>query len=391
MAHGTSPCWALLAVMAVVGAASPAAALEASAFSDQPPASTEQPLHVSPPAGKFDQQRFGGDIPAAAPASDPAPSKFNPDRFGAQPFGATAPASEFPPASPADEAAASDTFNPARFGKQPDAAYGAFQRGLYVTAYNLALVRAKNGDPAAQALVAEILARGLGVPRDAVGAARWYSLAAEQGIPEAQFQYALMLLDGRYVKRDVKGAYALLEAAAEAGNTLAQFNLAQLIVDREPGAAGMAKAIYHYERAAEAGLADAQYALAQVLFNGAGGKTPDEAQARKWLERSARQGYDTAELDLGTWLVEGRGGKKDAKAGYNLLRRAALGGNVAAQNRLAKLYMQGIGTDPDNLMAAAWYILARRAGLFDPEMDDLLNGLTPEETKQAIEKANRLR
>ena len=61
-----------------------------------------------------------------------------------------------------------DNINPDRFGAKPaDAAYGAFQRGLYKTAYNLALTRAQNGDPAAQTLVAEILSRGLGVPLNA--------------------------------------------------------------------------------------------------------------------------------------------------------------------------------------------------------------------------------
>lgn len=294
--------------------------------------------------------------------------------------------------APGTGGAAPGPVNPDRFGtKQPDAAYGAFQRGLYVTAYNLALERAKNGDPAGQTLVAEILARGLGVARDPIAAAKWYALASEQGVPDAQFQYALMLLDGAYVKKDVNAAYALLEASAEAGNVLAQFNFAQLIVNREPGKAGMAKAVSYYERAAKAGLADAQYAMAQILANGAGDRKKDEVEARRWLELAARQGFDTAELDFGTWLVEGRGGSKDRKAGFNWLRRAAVGGNVAAQNRVAKLYMQGLGTEPDTLMAAAWYILARRAGLFDPEMDDFLNGLTPEETKQAIEKANRLR
>ena len=104
--------------------------------------------------------------------------------------------------------------------------------------------------PAAQTLVAEILSRGLGVPRDEVEAAKWYALASEQGVPEAQFQYALLLLDGNLVKKDVNGAYALLQAAAEAGNVLAQFNFAQLVVDREPREAGMAKAVSYYERAA---------------------------------------------------------------------------------------------------------------------------------------------
>ena len=101
-----------------------------------------------------------------------------------------------------------------RFGGPPaDAAYGAFQRGLYMTALNLALPRAEAGDSAAQTLVAEILSRGLGVPRDEAKAAKWYRLAAEQGVPAAQFQYALMLLDGRFVKKDPQGAYALMQAA----------------------------------------------------------------------------------------------------------------------------------------------------------------------------------
>ena len=229
------------------------------------------------------------------------------------------------------------------------------------------------------------------MPRNEVEAAKWYALASEQGVPEAQFQYALLLLDGGLVKKDVNGAYALLEAAAEAGNVLAQFNFAQLVVDREPGEAGMAKAVSYYERAARAGLADAQYAMSQICANGVGGRKRDEVEARRWLTMAARQGFDTAELDLGTWMVEGRGGPSDRKAGFDWLKRAALGGNVAAQNRVAKLYVQGIGVDPDQVMGAAWYILARRAGLSDPEMDDVMNGLTAEETKQAIEKANRLR
>ncbi|MES0208791.1 sel1 repeat family protein [Mesorhizobium sp. M0028] len=284
-----------------------------------------------------------------------------------------------------------DTINPDRFGAKPsDAAYGAFQRGLYKTAYNLAISRAQNGDPAAQTLVAEILSRGLGVPVDAAGAAKWYALAAEQGIPESQFQYALMLLDGRYVKKDEKEAYALMQAAAEAGNRLAQFNFAQLMVEQEPGDAGIAKAVSYYERAAATGLADAQYAMAQVYANGAGGKPRDDVRARGLLAQAARQNYDTAQIDLATWMIEGRGGARDLKSGFNWMKQAAEGGNVAAQNRLAKLYMNGIGTDPDLILAGAWYVVARRAGLIDQEMDDFLQGLTDEQTQQALQRANRL-
>jgi TPR repeat protein len=294
---------------------------------------------------------------------------------------------------PAGQAAgATEGVDQERFGGPPaDAAYGAYQRGLYMTALNLAMPRAEAGNAAAQTLVAEILSRGLGVKRDEATAAKWYQLAAEQGVPEAQFQYALMLIDGRFVPKDPQGAYALMQSAAEAGNRLAQFNFAQLLIQREPGAAGMAKAVAYYKRAADAGLADAQYAMSQVYANGAGGKERDETEARRWLLLAARQNFDTAQLDLATWLVEGRGGPRDMKAGFGWMKRAAEGGNVAAQNRLAKLYMGGIGVEPNAIDAAAWYFVARRRGLGDPEMEDFLRGLTDEELKKALERANRLR
>jgi len=281
--------------------------------------------------------------------------------------------------------------DPNRFGRLPDDAYGAYQRGLYLTAYNLALPRATNGDPAAQTLVAEILSRGLGQKRDEAAAAKWYERASEQGVPEAQFQYALMLLDGRFVPKDTKAAYALMQAAAEAGNLLAQFNLAQMIIQREPGERGMTQAVGYYERAAKAGLADAQYAMSQILANGVGGRARNEVEARRWLALAAQQNYDTAQLDLGAWMMDGRGGPRNREEGFGWLMRAAQGGNVAAQSEVAKLYMTGVGTAPDPIAAAAWYLLARRAGLSDPSMEDHLDGLTDAELKQALERANRLR
>src|SRR5690606_29500879 len=115
-------------------------------------------------------------------------------------------------------------------------------RGLYVTALNLALPRANDGNAAAQTLVAEIYARGLGVPRDSKKAAEWYRKAAEQGVAAAQFQYALMLADGHFIERDMDEAYRLMQVAAERGNPLAQFNFAQMIAARQAGAEAQKRA-----------------------------------------------------------------------------------------------------------------------------------------------------
>lgn len=84
-------------------------------------------------------------------------------------------------------------------------------------------------------------------------------------------------------------------------------------------------------------------------------------------------------------------GEASEKAGFAWLKRAADGGNVVAQLRLAKLYRAGVGVDPDAVIAGGWYILARRAGLTDASMDIFMNDLDPDEQKQAIDRANKLR
>ncbi|MEO3389174.1 tetratricopeptide repeat protein [Mesorhizobium sp. CAU 1741] len=281
-----------------------------------------------------------------------------------------------------------EAIDPDRFGSRPaDAAYSAYQRGYYITALNLATPLALDGDPAAQALIGEIYSSGLGVRRDMAKAVEWYGKAAEQDVPEALFQLAMILLDGGAEFRDEERAFSLMERAADAGHRLARFNFAQMLADRDPTERGRERAAEYYEMAAEGGLADAQYAMAQFFRNGTGGKPVDLDKARYWLELAANQNYDTAQIELGTMLVEGRGGAEQEKAGFAWLMRAARAGNPAAQNRVAKLYRSGVGVEADRVTAVAWYLRARRAGLVDQVMEDHIDGLTEEELDLARRRA----
>ncbi len=286
----------------------------------------------------------------------------------------------------------SEPINPTRFGKgAEDEAFGAYQRGLYKTAYNLALPRAEAGDPAAQVLIADILARGLGVPASLAESSKWYAKAADQGQPEAQFRYAGILLEGKYATKDPAKAKELMKAAANAGNAAAQFNLGQILMQEHPGEIGVDNAYPWFLQAAEKGLPDGEYAISQILANGTPKVPRDEPKALQYLIKAAIKGYDTAQMDLGTWLVEGRGGKRDYKSGFGWMLRAAVGGNVAAQARLAKLYRDGLGVEGDTVKAAAWYIVARRAGLYDPDLNSMMDGLDDDQMKAAISEANKLR
>lgn len=277
------------------------------------------------------------------------------------------------------------------FAGKVDDAYGAFQRGRYLTAMELALPRAQLGDPAAQTLVAEILDRGLGVKRDRKQALFWYEQAANGGDPTGMFKYAILLMERSASSEDRKKADELMKKSADLGNASAQFNYAQVLVADSPGDKGLRDALPYYEKSAEQGIADAQYAVAQIYLNLKDLPEEKTKRAREWLLRAARAGFDTAQLDLGMWLVNGTAGERDYETGFKWLKRAADGGNVVAQSKLAQLYIHAIGTRPDPVEAGKWFVLARRAGLNDPSLEDFYLGLTDEQQKAAITAANKYR
>ncbi|MCB8839544.1 tetratricopeptide repeat protein [Aurantimonas sp. VKM B-3413] len=270
-----------------------------------------------------------------------------------------------------------------------DLAYGAFQRGFYLTALQIATPLANLGDPAAQTLLGEIYSRGLGVAQDLKEAARWYEAAAGSGNPEAQFRFAMILLDGKVVAPDEAKARDLMKAAADKGLPLAEYNYGQMLIEASP-AGGFAEAKTYFEKAANAGVADAQYAMSQLYAYGRGVQADDE-KARAWLRAAAINGQDTAQIEYGIWLINGRGGPQKMKDGFRFLKRAAELGNPIAINRVAHLYKDGIGTEPDRLEAAKWAVIAKRVKNSDSQLDDFFRGLDQKTQKAALEAANRYR
>ena len=270
-----------------------------------------------------------------------------------------------------------------------DKAYGAFQRGMYLTAFNLALPRAQEGDAAAQTLIAELYEQGLGIKRDTVKAAEWYQIAANSGNREAKFALAVKLLAGKDLKPDQERGFDLMKQAAEDGHPLAMYNYANHIISRRPTSAGYRQALPFLERAAEYRNGDAYYALSQIYREGLTDGIQRPKIGREWLVRAAQAGIDTAQIDLALDLVTGRDGPKDEKKAYDWFSLAAGRGNVIAQNRLAHMLAQGLGVEADPLEAAKWHIIAQRAGRRDLELDLFFRSLEPDMRKKAIELANR--
>jgi TPR repeat protein len=292
------------------------------------------------------------------------------------------------PADTPEEAAPEEAAPGLEAATRADLAYGAFQRGFYLSALRIAEPLANLGDPAAQTLLGEIYSRGLGVAQDFAAAAKWYQAAARSGGAEGQFRYAMMLIDGTAGTRDVAQARNLMKSAAEQGLPLAQYNYAQMLIEAAPNA-GFEEATPLFEKAANAGVPDAQYAMSQLYAYGRG-VTADVARARSWLRAAAINGQEAAQIEYGIWLINGKGGEARPQEGFRFLKRAADRGNPIAINRVAHLYKDGIGTEPDTLEAAKWAVLAKRLANTDPVLDDFFRGLDLATQKSALEAANRL-
>ncbi|HWT30277.1 MAG TPA: SEL1-like repeat protein [Propylenella sp.] len=274
-----------------------------------------------------------------------------------------------------------------------DYAFGAFQRGYFLTAFALALERAKGGDAAAQTLLGELLSRGLGVKQDLAAAADWYGLAAAQGEAEAIYALGRLYLDGRGVSQDVSRAADLLEKAAKQGHPVAAREFAYLLLQGKGRERNALLGAAFLRRAAGLGDMDAQFALGGLYVEGVG-VVRNDTQAARWYGEAARNGHVGAEVEYAIMLFNGRGVNKDEAVAAHWFRKAAGADNPLAQVRLARLYAEGRGVDKNPAEAARWYVIARSRGVENPAMEDWLkrlDGPTLNEAVAAAEEWSRMR
>jgi TPR repeat protein len=263
----------------------------------------------------------------------------------------------------------------------PDLAFGAFQRGLFRTAFQEAMKRVDSDskDAAAMTLVAELLSEGLGVPQNLEEAMRWYRLAAELGDKNAQFALGMAFLTGKGETRDVAAAAALFEKAAAQDHPGAWYNLGVIALEGNGVASDFARAATDFHRSANLGFAEAAYSLG-LLYREGRGVEKDPKQAAFWLFRAAQGDDLAAQVEYGIMLFNGgEGVPADEAGGAKWLLRAANRDNPVAQNRVARLLFAGRGLKQDRVEAMKWHILATSAGLRDTWLDSESEKLTPAE------------
>jgi hypothetical protein len=277
-------------------------------------------------------------------------------------------------------------------GAPADTAFGAYQRGYFLTALHEAQRRVADDpkDAAAMTLIGEIYVDGYAVPHNDVEAARWFRVAAGLGDREAAFALGVMLLNGATgVPADHDGAKALFEQAGAKGQAGALYNLGVMAIGGGPGGVqDFAKAADFFHRAADAGDGDAAYSYGVLLREGKGVPL-DIGESARWLKRASDAGVAAGQVEYAIALFNGIGVTKDEAGAAKLFLRAAARNNPIAQNRLAHLFVLGRGVNKDLVEAATWNRFAKAAGIDDPQLDAATAGLTPEENKRVDDLIRR--
>ena len=272
--------------------------------------------------------------------------------------------------------------NPVKAPTGDNAAYIAFDNGLFLTALKLAEQAAAKGEPEAHTLIARIHGEGHGVPRDLALAAKWYLRAAELGDPEAAFALGLMFVTGQSVKKDNISAAGWLEKSAATGHVYANYNLGLMFLSGLGKPENPIRGAQHLTYAAEKGVPAAQYDLATLYISGHGVPT-DGYLASRWLKRAAEQGMAEAQFDYAIMLFKGQGLNEDRPDAFRYLKSAAEQGNPAAQNRLAHLLVEGTATAANPREAAKWRLLAKDQGLLDDKLDGIVRRMPAAERTAA--------
>ena len=316
-------------------------------------AAAQAPIQPGPPAAHPTK-------PAARPAPKPAAGK-------------AVPTQAIRPAASADA-------TPAAPGRRDvDLAYGAYQRGYYLTAFALATRRVdEQKDVKAMTLLGELYANGLGIERDDKKAAEWYRLAADRGDREAMLALAMFNLGGRIGSVNREQGAKLLAAAAKLGQPAATYDLALLYLEGQLFPQDFTRAAELFRAASQAGNPEAQYALA-TLYKDGRGVPPDIQQATRLMGEAAKADFLDAEVEYAIALFNGTGTGKDEARAAELFRKAAIRGSPIAQNRLARIYAFSKAVPAaDPVQAIKWHLIAKSGGNSDLYLDDYMQKQTPE-------------
>lgn len=254
------------------------------------------------------------------------------------------------------------------------------------TAQEWYIKAAEHGHRLAQYYLAEIYLKGENSPSNYQKAKEWYLAAAKQDHGASQLQLAILSMAGNYI--DIRPDYAaaekwLLKAAeknigdarfrlgdfyhnykkpphhkkavlwltraAEGGNRAAMFDLALMLKKGEGTPRNPERALFWMKKAGDLDFFPAQSALSNMYATG-DGVAKDPLQSMIWtLKLALKPTANSFWLNkAGDIFFEGwETIKPDYSQAIKFYERSANYGDTHALQRMAQIYLQGLGVTPD--------------------------------------------
>lgn len=184
------------------------------------------------------------------------------------------------------------------------------------------------------------------------------------------------------------GPASLVKAAREK-DPLALFEIGARYTEGRGVKADPAEAVKWYQLSADEGFAPAEYRLANVYEKGTGVER-DLEKAKAFYRLAAEKGNASAMHNLAVLLATGAGATPDYKAASTWFQKAADLGVRDSQFNLAILYARGNGVNQDLEESYKWFAVAARDGDKDAaeKRDEVANALRPEQLDSAKAKFN---
>ena len=275
-----------------------------------------------------------------------------------------------------------------------DIAFGAYQRGYYITALREAQKRldANPRDAAAMTLIGEIYHDGFAVKRDDEEAARWWRLAAERGDSPGAYEYGVALLSGAGVAPDKAAARRRIHRTPPTGPSR------RALQSRRAGAAGRARTASPTSpppppiSAARRRPATATPPIPMACCCArAKAFALDTDAAAMWLKRAADDGIIAGQVEYaimlfnGVGVEQGRGGAR-----RRIFRLAAARRNPdRAEPARASLCRPAAACPRTSCAPRCGPASPAPPGLKDDKLDAAIGSLTPEQIKQVNELARQ--
>ena len=206
---------------------------------------------------------------------------------------------------------------------------------------------------------------GHGTQKDMKKARKYWQKAARNNQREAQLLLALLQLDTAKKESDKTPHFQTILKLAQEDYPLAQYALSLLYADGIGTPAQAQTALAWLRRAAQAAtpVPAAQTQLALYYAQGYPPYIqPDLPQAFALMLSAAEAENPQARYNVARMYLNGQGTEKNEKRAFHFMRLAARGGLTQAQKALSNMYRDGTGVAQDDYGVFSWMLAAAQNG-----------------------------